>query len=378
MWRGFCAGIRANVPTIVWGDPGRGKTAKIESAGRKSGYDVETILGSVRESTDYLGLPFEKDGATSNLPPDWAVSANAAPKAIRFLDEFNTASTSTMKAQLRVLQERYVGQYKIGDHVRFAMAANPPETGVDAWELPPPAANRMLHLDWHFDADEWLDNIATGFAFVSAPGIDDLEYAGTDADRARAASWVSGFLRSRRDLLEPPVPTDPAESGKAWPSPRSWANVIDVLTHLPADDDDAIRLVVKGLVGEGAASAFFAWMVLADLHDPAEVLANPSIVDWAETRPDRLYGLLKSIEALVLTRGDARTWEQGLAVLVACGQAGKKDVALPTLRALINPVHRPTGTTITPEAREIFTDLLGRTQHGVVAAQAPVPVGASA
>ena len=29
MMRAFAAGVRGNVPTVVWGDPGVGKTAKI-------------------------------------------------------------------------------------------------------------------------------------------------------------------------------------------------------------------------------------------------------------------------------------------------------------------------------------------------------------
>ena len=42
MMRAFAAGVRGNVPTLVWGDPGVGKTAKISAYARAWGYHTET------------------------------------------------------------------------------------------------------------------------------------------------------------------------------------------------------------------------------------------------------------------------------------------------------------------------------------------------
>jgi len=43
MIRALAAAIRANVPVLVWGQPGTGKTAVLNEYGASWGYHVETI-----------------------------------------------------------------------------------------------------------------------------------------------------------------------------------------------------------------------------------------------------------------------------------------------------------------------------------------------
>ncbi|WP_205759916.1 hypothetical protein [Arthrobacter sp. PAMC25564] len=49
---------------------------------------------------------------------------------------------------LRVVQDRYVGDTKLNDSVSIVALMNPIETTVDAYDLPAPMANRMMHLKW--------------------------------------------------------------------------------------------------------------------------------------------------------------------------------------------------------------------------------------
>ncbi len=51
MMRAFAAGVRGNVPTVVWGDPGVGKTAKIGAYASAWGFHTETVVGSIREAS---------------------------------------------------------------------------------------------------------------------------------------------------------------------------------------------------------------------------------------------------------------------------------------------------------------------------------------
>jgi len=64
MIRALAASIRANVPVLVWGQPGTGETAVLNEHGASRGYHVETIVGSNREPTDFMGYPIEQDGET--------------------------------------------------------------------------------------------------------------------------------------------------------------------------------------------------------------------------------------------------------------------------------------------------------------------------
>ena len=159
--------------------------------------------------------------------------------------------------------------------------------------------------------------------------------SGSDADRARVVGQVTAFLKVRPTFLCPEVPTDPVLAGKAWASPRSWTNAIDVLAQLRPDDEDAALMAVRGCVGDAAAMEFFAWLASADLHDPEEVMDNPSIVEWANERPDRLFALVSGVTTLTLARGDKDTWRKGVNVLVACAEGKRPDVALHSARVLL-------------------------------------------
>ena len=96
--RALAAGIRANVPTLIWGDPGVAKTATLTAFGRASGYHVETVVGSVREPSDFMGLPFEDDGVVRYTALSWAQRCANADRALLFFDELTTAPPSVQRA----------------------------------------------------------------------------------------------------------------------------------------------------------------------------------------------------------------------------------------------------------------------------------------
>ncbi len=287
MMRALAACIRGNVPAILWGPPGCGKTATVESCGRAWQMHVETVIGSIREATDFLGLGVEVGGGAGTIghvayaPPRWAIEAAQAPRALVLFDELTTCPASVRKAMLRVMQERYAGDLKLPDTVAILAAANPPETAVDGYDLEPPTANRMIHLDFDFPADTWLDGLAAGFDHLHQPSIVELIGSGDDNHRATIRGAVTAFLRARRDLLDTDVPTDPTIAGRAWPSRRSWTNAITALAEVQAGDVEAQHLVLAGAVGEGPAREFFTFRATLDLPTPEEAIAQADTIRWA-------------------------------------------------------------------------------------------------
>lgn len=362
--RALAAGVQANVGTLLWGEPGQGKTATIEAASRAWGYHPETVIGSNREASDFLGVMVENDGVVNYSSFAWAQNLINADKGILFLDEFNTSAPSTMKGMLRVLQERWVGETKLPDSVAIIAAANPTETAVDAYDLPAPMANRLMHLDWVFDTAGWLDNVGTGFENMHYPTLSSLLGADPVSRKAAVSGAVTSFLKSRPTLLAPPVPTDPVKAGQAWPSPRSWTNVIDVLAQLDAYDDEAAFLVVRGLVGEGAATEYFSWVASSDLHDPAEVIDNPGMVDWKNERADRLFALVQSVTSLGLAKDEL--WRKATLVMAACAEGGKPDAAAPGAQKLMT--NKPEDAKMPSQFRDAFLELFSTTRHTVSAA----------
>ncbi|MCC3292545.1 ATP-binding protein [Arthrobacter sp. zg-Y1110] len=364
--RALAAAVRANVPVVIVGEPGQAKTAKITGMAEGWGYHPEVIIGSTREATDFLGVMIENDGVVSYSSFNWVENLNNAEKGLAVFDEFNTAGPSTMKGMLRVFQERFVGDTRLGGHVGLVAIMNPTETAVDAYDLPAAMANRMLHIDWAFDSAEWLDGVGTGFAHTVYPSMRALLAEDPTARKAAVAGAVTTFLRHRPELLTPPVPTDPAQAGGAWPSPRSWTNAINVLSQLEADDDEAALYVLKGLVGDGAATQLLVWMEANDLYNPAKVLQDPSIVDWSDTRADRLFSLVNSVTTMGLSRPE--DWKKAAMVLTACASNGKPDVAMPGAQKLVNNV--PADTRIPAVFKNAFMELFSHTRYGVTAAAA--------
>lgn len=364
MFRALIALVRANVPVLIWDNPGKGKTAKIEAMFTALNYLVHTISASAHEAVDFMGLPMEKDGQVVHSPLAWAKRLAAATKGLLVIDEATTAQGS-FKAFLRIVQERYVGELHLPDTVAVVGIANPPEVAVDGVDLPAPVANRFAHLDWYFDREEWLANVGTNFTEVTPPAPGQFLTEGVPADRARAVAMVTGFLRARPDYLNR-MPQDPDAAAKAWPSARSWTNVIGALTFVPSGDEDVRDLIITACVGQAATVEFNAWLATADLADPAAVLAKPSIVRWSTERPDRVFALLNAVQTLATLEGDKGTWRQAMGVMVACADAGRADLAMPSARALANQDHAGGG--IPDSFRAAFTDLFVRTHQVAVAA----------
>lgn len=136
--RALAARVQANVPVGVIGEPGQGKTASMESATSGWGRVVETVIGSNREATNFLGVMIEDEGEIKYSSFQWVQNLNRAEKGLLLLDEFNSSAPSTMKGMLRIVQERYVGDTKLNDSVSIVALMNPVETAVDAYDLPGP------------------------------------------------------------------------------------------------------------------------------------------------------------------------------------------------------------------------------------------------
>jgi hypothetical protein len=375
MMRAFAAAVEANVPVLLWGDPGVGKTSLIEAMGEGWGRHVESMSGANREATDFMGMPREDGGYT---PLGWARRCVEAKRALLFLDEMTSTEPRTQKVMQRVSEERIVGETKLPEHVSIVAAANHPDVATDGWDLSAPVANRFFHLDWHFDAEAWLAGVVTDFADFQPRPLTDFVGSGDNVAKAKVKGAVTAFLKHRPELLAPGPPKDEVSAGRAWPSPRSWTKAMKVLSYLKPNDADAALLVIKGCVGEGAATEYLAWEATADLADPVAVMNDPSLIDWAGERPDRLFALLGSVTALVRMnliggKADKTSWEKGMAVLTACAAGGKPDAAIPSARVLVN--LRPGDGDLTSAHREAFAPLL--TRMGRFAEPAPTLAAAA-
>jgi len=359
--RALAAGIRANVPTIIWGPPGRAKTALICALGEANGMHVETVSGALREPSDFLGIPVESNGEVYYSPPAWARRLAQAEKGLLFLDELSVVSSVVQKAMLRILQERYVGEFRLPQTVAMVAAANPPTPANGADYLPPALSNRFLHLQWEPPYNLWLRGLKHNFDLskVGHFTLDNLLPRLSDDEHSiryfKLASSIEAFLLHRFNLLDTSEPPTPVESGYGWPTMRSWHNMVSILSYLSDNDDDAALLVAKGCVGDRAAIEYFEWVSANDLYDPIEAMKDPSTVDWS-SRPDRVFALLQTVAGL--GSSDPNLWHDAIGLTVACAKAGKPDLAVPAATELV--FNRPPREKLPANFVKVFSDLLIR------------------
>ncbi|MBO4208672.1 AAA domain-containing protein [Micromonospora echinofusca] len=320
--------VSANLPVLLWGEPGIGKSATLQQLAEGLGTPMETVVASVHEPSDFAGLPIVGDSPATDgvpmAPPDWAVRLARTGTGLLFFDELSSAPPAVQAALLRVVLERRVGSLHLPPAVRIVAAANPPTSAADGWHLAPPLANRFVHLHWSHDARTVARGLAGTWPAVTVPVVESRRTA-TALAKARGA--VAGFLTARPGLAHH-LPADTEARGGAWPSPRTWEMVLRLLAfhHSTGTGADALALAVVGAVGDGAGLEFVTYLENLDLPDPERVLADPAAFRLPE-RGDRQLAFLTAVISAVQTRVDRQRWEAGWVVLEKAVQAGVPDIA---------------------------------------------------
>ncbi|GAA2714579.1 MULTISPECIES: AAA family ATPase [Actinoplanes] len=320
--------VAANLPVLLWGEPGIGKSATLTQLAEGLGAPMETVIASVHEPSDFAGLPIVGDDPAVQgvpmAPPDWAVRLSRAGRGILFFDELSSAPPAVQAALLRVVLERRVGSLTLPPAVRIVAAANPPASAADGWHLSPPLANRFVHLHWTYDPRVVARGLAGVWPQVDVPAIVPARAAGA---LARARGVIAGFLTARPGLTHH-LPSDAEARGGAWPSPRTWDMALRLLVfHFCTDTGrDALTTALIGAVGDGAGLELATYLHELDLPDPERVLADPEAFALPD-RGDRQLAFLTAVVAAIEASVTRERWEAGWVVLAKAVDAGVPDVA---------------------------------------------------
>ncbi|MFC8416601.1 AAA family ATPase [Streptomyces coelicoflavus] len=321
--------VAADLPVLLWGEPGIGKTAALTQLATALDLPLTTVIASVHEPSDFSGLPVVGDDPAEQgvpmAPPDWAVRLVRAGRGLLFLDELSTAPPAVQAALLRLVLERRVGALRLPPGVRIVAAANPRSSAADGWELSPPLANRFVHLQWTHDQDVVVRGLGGTWPRATLPSLDPAAL-GEAVRYARRA--VCEFLTARPGLVHR-LPGGETRRGGAWPSPRSWEMTLCLIAFATAagSSREVLSLLVRGTVGDGPGLELMAGLDRMDLPDPETLLADPAGAVLPE-RGDLRQAVLDGVVAAVRKRPDRSRWDAAWALLARAMETGTPDVVV--------------------------------------------------
>lgn len=316
--------LRTDVPILLLGEPGIGKTKAVEGIAREQNRPLVTVLASIREPSDFSGLPVvTKDGGVKLAAPMWA--DELGENGILFLDEMNTAPPAVQAALLRVALDKVVGEKRLSRGVRVVAAINPQEYAANGFDLAPPLANRFMHISFQLKPDEWANNFPEYWGFPPViTGVDPQTWG-------EKRGLIAAFISTRPTMLLQ-FPKEESRRCGAWASPRTWDFASRVLAV--SSDPDDILLGFTGTIGEGAAMEFNTWLRNLDLPNPEDVIKNCKKFEVPK-RADKVFAILSGVISAIKNKPDEARWTAGWTVIGKVIDAGFPDVSAMWARSLV-------------------------------------------
>ena len=193
-------------------------------------------------------------------------------KGIILFDEITAADSTLQVAAYEFILDRRLGQlYEVPDGWYIVAAGNRTGDAAVARTMSSALANRFCHIEVGSNSASWLD-----WAIVN--NIDPR---------------VTAFIRYMPQKLF----SMEGNKERGWPSPRSWERVAMELELGTKNglDDDLMHVIVEGLVGEGAALEFMAFLQWSEkIPDIGKMLSGDIRVKIPK-RPDQKYAMISAI-----------------------------------------------------------------------------------
>lgn len=262
--------IASKLPVMIYGDPGLGKTSIIQQIAEEKNWILETLIASIREPSDFSGIPYVNNGVLNISIPEWALSFKEGKEGILFFDEITTCPYQIQASLLRIILDGVVGSHVLPKTVHMIAAGNMTNvSGTNA--LTHPLANRFIHYSMVPNAIEWSKGILSGFLDTS----EDYEISDSWIDKIPLyKSFISLFIKNHPQMLHM-MPSEESAENAAWPSPRSWEMAATILAVSHKCPIELVRKFLVGTIGSGPSDAFLAWLPERDLINLEDILNDP-------------------------------------------------------------------------------------------------------
>lgn len=272
-------------PIFVWGPPGIGKSQSIKQISEKLGVGFIDFRLIYYDTVDLRGIPFpvmfNEHGEIRNvnsmrdfIPVSstrtvWFMPSifPSSGKGILFLDELNIAEPDVQKVALQLALDRRIDEYVLPDGWIVVAAGNRSGDRAFVYDLSSPLANRFIHIELEIDASGWL-------SWAKENGIHQ---------------YVIAYIKKQGHHL---FQFDGSQHTTAFPTPRTWEYVSDVLYHF----DGTIRdEMVLGAIGNGVGIEFLTFIkIFENFPDIDEILSDPEHAPVPQ-EPDIKHALVNSL-----------------------------------------------------------------------------------
>ncbi len=269
--------VRTMPSVMLWGPPGVGKSQAVRQIAReikeqtKKDVNVTDVRLLLFNPIDLRGIPTsnaEKTLAIWLKPQIFQMDPSDKIINILFLDEISAAPQSVQAAAYQITLDRVVGEHKMPDNCIVIAAGNRTTDKSVAFKMPKALANRLMHIEVEGSFRSWRE-------WAVASGIN---------------SKVIGFLSFRQSYL---MNFDAGSEDLAFPTPRSWEMVSNLLNGVNDDIDDMYQLI-SGIVGSGVAIELRTWeKIYKDLPSLEDIFDGK--MPEMPKNTDALYALTASM-----------------------------------------------------------------------------------
>lgn len=244
--------FKQNLPVLVKGSPGIGKSDIVAQAAKSLGWELIISHPVVADPTDYKGLPFVVGGNAEFLPfGDLRKLLDTKTPLIYFLDDLGQATPAVQSAVMQLLLARQINGHKISPLVTFVAATNGRADKANVSGILEPVKSRFASIvELEVKTSDWLE-----WAWKNGMPHE-----------------LTSFIEFKPDLLHNFKATRDIENS---PSPRTVAFVGKMVNAgLPSGMEFEI---IKGAAGEGFAHEYLAFVkCYMDLPTVSEILKNPT------------------------------------------------------------------------------------------------------
>ena len=268
--------FEAKLPTMLWGQPGIGKSSMVAQFAKERKICMIDQRISQMDPVDLRGIPFRESDRTHWCVPEFLPDEKRDGKeGVLLLDEINTGAQSVQAAAYQLIQDRRLGNYVLPKGWLCLAAGNNETDRAIVNKMSTALRNRFMHIDVEVNVDDWR----------------------AWAARNQIRDEVRGFLAFRPSDLNT-FGKDTAKDDKAFATPRSW----EFVSRIMPDEDSKTSIeeefaLYVGCVGIQPATNLVAYLKYhRNLPDLDGVIMRPDSAKVPK-EPAQLWAIVTSLAA---------------------------------------------------------------------------------